>query len=194
MSNKKSYLEATNLQTSDLFLANIRSNIYTQNYPKMTKIATTQNAENTQYLANLQYQMSNQMFICFVMVWNLIGKPKLDTSIPVDFGYKKVQAKIKAVYPDSRGELFLYDQMIPKRLFEKLARLHGINSYGYPCLAYVLRNVYGEEALERLLDRIVSEKVIIAPYEFMQVLERWSELEPYPLKWSMELLSQDGSV
>lgn len=178
----------------DRFLNAMRGPLYSSNYPKVTEIATSQSDENLRYLVSLQPLMSNQMFICFVMVWSRIGKPKLDTSISVEFGYKKIQRKIKSVYPESRGDLYLYDDQISKRLYEKLARFFGPLSYGYPCLAYVLRNVYGDSALEEILDRIVSEKVIIAPYEFMQVLERWSELEPYPLKWSMELLSQDGSV
>lgn len=174
----------------NISITEVRFRNLSENYPETVAIIKELTPHQTEYLMGLLSEMSSQTFACFVDLWNRIGKPILDMSITPDFGYKKIQNKILKVYPESRGNLFLYSTQIPNDLLTDLGKFFGISSYGFVGLAYVLRNVYGEKAIEEVLERIKTERMIFTPVEIMKVLEKWGEIGDYPLKWGVEILSE----
>lgn len=156
-------------------------------YPEIFEIIVSQDHERAIWLRKLTVSLGSPDFtVAFVAVWNSIGRPMIDFWAKRHFGYEKIQKQIEAAYPESRGEIYRYDDTMPTALFDRLDDLFGRNNVS-TSFFFMLRNVYGELALESLTNQIGVEDERFTPLEIIKILEKWDEIGHYPLKWALEI-------
>lgn len=142
-----------------------------------------------QYLQETQEGLRDVTFAAYMFLWSRIGQPELEFVFIDDWGYIKLQNKIKKTYPSSRPALYSYSESIPYRIVGKFKNLCHTYVAGESVLLYTLRNVYGEAAIEEYLDRQLKEAPQSTIFHMVTILELWNDVRGLPLNWGLELAS-----